>query len=688
VDPPAGRPLDTVDVERNLAMLDALFAEAPVGLGLFDTKLRYVRVNDVLRTIIGLPEGELVGRTVAEAVPGLGDAVITHMRQAFDTGEPVRDLEMWGRTPASEARRCLSLSYFRLHARDGAPLGLASVVVDVTAPRLAQRAAVAATERLALLSRAGQLLGSSLDTRQTLAALADLTVPAFADHCIVDLVEPAERDADAAARPPVFRRVALVHAADVPPGGDAWRGTDVSLTYPEVHPVVQVVRSAAGLLASEIAPEQIDVSAPTQESAAFGHAAGLRSAIVVPLTAHGTVLGALSFVTSVSNRRYEGADLEVATEIAGRAAVALDNAQRYERERSVALTLQHSLLPQELTDTIGVTTESVYLPGATEATVGGDWFDVIPLPSGRTGVVIGDVMGRGVHAAAVMGQLRAALRSCAVLDLTPAVLLHHLDDLVQVLDAVQIVTCVYGVYDPATATMTLANAGHVPPLLLDDGDCRLVAASTGPPLGTGRPDYLEHSVTMLAGSALVLYTDGLVERRGSDIDVGIQRLCEALGTAPPGAGLCERALDMLGGDGEHDDDIAMLVVRPVPCDERATGVEAVLEPSPSAPREARRSTAATLAGWGVDDRVEAATLLVSELVTNAVRHARSEIRLRLRLIGQRLVVEVADRDSRMPRTERLLVDAESGRGLRLVSSMALRWGVRPTPTGKVIWLEL
>jgi PAS domain S-box-containing protein len=664
---------------RELSMLTALFEGATVGLGLFDTKLRYVRVNDVLRRIIGLSDDELLGRTIAEALPGFGETVMPHMRRVLETGEPAADVELWGRTRTYEQGRLFSCSYFRLHGDDGAPLGIASVVIDITTRREAEQAVAAATARLTLLSRAGQLLGSTLDSDKTLEALAELTVPTFADHCIVDMVEPGG----------MYRRIALVHADNVPPGHEAWRGTSGLLSYPDEHPVSQVVRTRTGVLVRDIDDEHLARTSPTPDSAAYGRTVGLRSTVVVPLLARGTALGAISFATSVSGRHYDEHDLELAMEVAGRTAAALDNAKRYEREREVALALQRSLLPQRLPDTGGLATESVYLPGASEATVGGDWFDVVPLAGGRTGVVIGDVMGRGVHAAAVMGQLRAAVRSCAALDLTPAALLHHLDDLVQALDSVQIVTCVYGVYDPA-GTMTIANAGHLPPLLLEEGACRALDLETGPPLGVGLPDYVEHTVPIGPGAALVLYTDGLVERRSTDLLTGIEQLCAALEAAPADASLCDSALRAMSGGKGLDDDVAVLVVRPRVLDERTTGSELRLRLSVSAPREARRTAEETLRRWQVEPEefLQSVLLVVSELVTNAVRHARTDITVRLRYVDDRVVVEVADHDSRLPRVAVETDDRESGRGLRMVAALARRWGIRPARHGKVVWVEM
>jgi PAS domain S-box-containing protein len=676
-DAPVVIELDTEAAARDQAMLDAVFAGSPVGVGLFDTNLRYVRVNPILREIIGLPEHLLIGRTIAEAMPGFGDSVICHMRRALETGEPARDLELWGRTPASDAVRCFGATYFRLQDGAGATIGLASVVIDITDRKRAQGVADAATERLTLLSRAGRLLGSSLDAELTLAALADLTVPAFADHCVVDLALPGG----------AFRRTALVHAPGVPPGGGAWRGARGTLTYPAAHPVARVARTGEPMLVSDIDDALIDRAAPTADSAAWGHAIGLVSAIVVPLVVGGAVLGTLSFATSVSGRRYEVADLDLALDLAARTAVALDNAERYQQEHNVAVTLQRSLLPQRLADAPGLRTESAYLPGATEATVGGDWFDVIPLADGRTAIVIGDVMGRGVRAAAVMGQLRAVVRSCATLGLAPGALLGHLDELVQALDADQIVTCVYGVYDPATSTVRLANAGHLRPLLLADGACVDVDVAPGAPLGTGIDDYVEHELALAPDAALVLYTDGLVERRDAHIDDGIDAVRAGLRDIAPDRSVCAAALTAAGVDTQKDD-IAILVIRPSPDDPRAAGMEVTFGASAGAARAAREAVAAALTTWAAADRVDAATLVTSELVTNAIHHARTPVTVRLRVDGDRVRLEVLDGDPRLPAEPVAGAGEEAGRGLRLVSAIATSWGAYPTRHGKVVWAEL
>ncbi len=415
----------------------------------------------------------------------------------------------------------------------------------------------------------------------------------------------------------------------------------------------------------------------------------MRSLLVLPLSSRGVLTGIVSFAVSVSGRVYDEADLSVAKEIAGRFSVALDNAHAYEAQQLVALTLQRSMLPRQLTPSEGLEPESVYLPGAGDNEVGGDWFDLIPLSTGRTGIVIGDVMGRGIHAAAVMGQLRAATRAFAVLDLRPADLLGHLDELVVALDTVQIVTCVYGVFDPSTATLTLANAGHLPPLLLQDGVAQRLELDTGTPLGVGATRFRQHDVPLRPGDGVVLYTDGLVETRGSDLDEGIERLRAALTLSAPVGATCAAALRALLDDesAEYDDDVAMLVLRATVAERQPLVV--VLPARTEAPRLARDAARTAVLGWGLSAEVgDTVALIVSELVTNAVLHTGSSPTLRLRPSAEAVYVEVADDYSRQPRMRDPEDDEDGGRGLHLIDALSRRWNVRTTSTGKVVWAEI
>jgi PAS domain S-box-containing protein len=676
-----------LDVQRALALLEALFADAAVGIGMFDEDCRYLRVNPVLQRLIGLPATQLYGRTPSALMPGFGDAVETVLRRVAKTGVPLRNVELRGRTPADpDLDRAYVCSYFPLLAPDGSLIGLASIVRDVSGQQQSAIDLESAHERLTLLSLVGGVIGSSLSTRDTLAALAALTVPRFADHCVVDLVDLEGEQRG------LLRRMALVHADEVSEAGQiAWRGNTGLVTYPPDHPVTRVLASGRALLIRDVPTELPDNDPPDSAAAKFSRDVGVRSLLVLPLSSHGVLTGVASFAVSISGRTYDEPDLAVAREIAGRFSVALDNAHSYEAQQLVALTLQRSMLPQTLPVVEGLEPESVYLPGAGDTEVGGDWFDLIPLSTGRTGIVIGDVMGRGIHAAAVMGQLRAATRAFAVLDLAPADVLHHLDELVVALDAVQIVTCVYAVFDPSVATLTVANAGHLPPLLLRAGVAERLDLDTGTPLGIGDVRFVQRDVTLSPGDALVLYTDGLVEARGSDLDVGIERLRAALTANAPVGGTCAAALRALMDDEtvEYDDDVAMLVLRATA---PAPGREPLVVTLPAraeAPRLGRDAARTAVNRWGLSpDVADTVALIVSELVTNAVLHTGSAPTLRLRTAAETIYVEVSDDDSRPPRMRDPGDDDDGGRGLHLIEALSRRWNVRNTTAGKVVWAEI
>ncbi|KAB8161702.1 SpoIIE family protein phosphatase [Streptomyces sp. 3MP-14] len=365
------------------------------------------------------------------------------------------------------------------------------------------------------------------------------------------------------------------------------------------------------------------------------------------------------------------------------------------QQRAAAVTLQHSLLPQKLEQPDDLRVAAVYQPGGLDAAVGGDWYDVITLGAGRTAVVIGDVMGRGVRAAAVMGQLRTAVRAYAKLDLPPHEVLGLLDGLAADIDASQIATCVYAVYDPNEASLTYASAGHLPVLIRDpDGTVHRATDPTGPPLGTGGWIHASGTIPFHPGAQAVLYTDGLVERRDADIDVGLDALERALSGAGDSPGIiCHRLLRALGIDEDHDDDVAILVLT---CPERH-GEEAdlfrgaaldLLGGVEAAPR-ARAFADGVLASWRFPEELrEWGVLATSELVANSLKHGRAPMRLRLRRTDRRLIVEVTDGDEHLPRRQQVEPADEAGRGIALVATIAAEWGARRLPEGgKAVWAE-
>ncbi|MGK5631662.1 ATP-binding SpoIIE family protein phosphatase [Streptomyces sp. URMC 123] len=365
------------------------------------------------------------------------------------------------------------------------------------------------------------------------------------------------------------------------------------------------------------------------------------------------------------------------------------------RQREAAVTLQRSLLPQELEQPDDLRVAATYQPGGTDAAVGGDWYDVITLGAGRTALVIGDVMGRGVRAAAVMGQLRTAVRAYARLDLPPHEVLQLLDGLAAEIDATQIATCVYAVHDPNEGRLVYASAGHLPVIVRDvDGTVHRVGEPTGPPLGTGAWLHASGSVPLGPGATAVLYTDGLVERRGEDIDDGVAALEQALaGASGTPQVMCDRLLRALGVTADHDDDVALLVLQ----HPARTGHDAelfhnaaleLLGGVEAAPR-ARAFASGVLASWRFPAELrELGVLAASELVANSLQHGTPPMRLRLRRTDRRLIIEVTDGDEQLPRRRRAEPADEAGRGISIVAAIASSWGSRRTPGGgKAVWCE-
>ncbi|AXG78734.1 ATP-binding SpoIIE family protein phosphatase [Streptomyces paludis] len=365
------------------------------------------------------------------------------------------------------------------------------------------------------------------------------------------------------------------------------------------------------------------------------------------------------------------------------------------RHRRTVVTLQRSLLPQELEQPDDLRVAATYRPGGEDAAVGGDWYDVITLGAGRTALVIGDVMGRGVRAAAVMGQLRTAVRAYARLDLPPHEVLQLLDGLAAEIDASQIATCVYAVHDPNEGLLEYASAGHLPLLVrLQDGSVTRAEDPTGPPLGTGGWQHTSAAIALPPGSTAVLYTDGLVERRGEDIDEGVARLERALsGAQGTPQVVCDRLIRSLGVTDDHDDDVAVLVLQ----HPARTGADAelfhnaaldLLGGIEAAPR-ARAFATGVLASWRFPVELrDLGVLATSELVANSLQHGTPPMRLRLRRTDRRLIIEVTDGDDHLPRRRRAEPADEAGRGISIVATIASSWGSRRTPGGgKAVWCE-
>ncbi|MFF0507508.1 SpoIIE family protein phosphatase [Streptomyces fimicarius] len=396
-----------------------------------------------------------------------------------------------------------------------------------------------------------------------------------------------------------------------------------------------------------------------------------------------------------ADAKKEGGVLVYAADVTDHAEAAERLRTSERRHRETAVTLQRSLLPQELEQPDDLRIAATYQPGGTDAAVGGDWYDVITLGAGRTALVIGDVMGRGVRAAAVMGQLRTAVRAYARLDLPPHEVIQLLDILAAEIDASQIATCVYAVHDPNEGQLVYASAGHLPILVCDeDGTVHRAADPTGPPLGTGGWVHTSGTIALPPGSTAVLYTDGLVERRSEDIDEGVASLARALSGAKGSPQVvCDRLIRSLGVTAEHDDDVAVLVVQ----HPARTGPNAelfhnaaleLLGGIEAAPR-ARAFATGVLTSWRFPVELrDLGVLATSELVANSLQHGTPPMRLGLRRTDRRLIIEVTDGDDHLPRRRQAEPADEAGRGISIIASIATSWGSRRTPGGgKAVWCE-
>ncbi|MFD0691788.1 SpoIIE family protein phosphatase [Actinomadura fibrosa] len=547
---------------------------------------------------------------------------------------------------------------------------------------------MAVREPLSFLGEAGQQIGSSLDHLQAARTLAEVLVPRLADLAAVELLEGVVADS----APPaavvdattLMRRVAVVHN-DEPGSWEDVVPEDEKLSLSERTPFVQAMRTGRTVHIPRVTAEraeQLSASCGRDLRALF---AG-RALLVVPLIARGRVLGTFKLLRKPDRPGFDGLDLAMIDELGRRAALCIDNGRLYRREVQVAQELQRSMLPDDPPEVAGARVRYRYRPAGQAAQVGGDWFDAIPLPGCRLGIVVGDVMGHGLTSAAIMGQLRTAVRTLAAEDMRPDRLLRQLDGLARRLGEGYLATCLYAVYDPIARTCHFANAGHVPPVLIaPDGDSRVLTVPAGVPIGVGGEPFETTELAVEDGAQLVLCTDGLLERRDRDIDQGLEEMRVRLaGVSRPLDGTCDALLDGLGSSPPADD-VAIVVVGldGIPAGDVASWE---LDPEPSMVPEARAEVAARLADWGLDGVTDTVELLVSELVTNALVHGAGLIGLRL-IRGDTLLGEVYDDGQELPHLRHAEATDESGRGLQLVSHLAERWGTHRTEHGKVVWFE-
>jgi len=574
-----------------------------------------------------------------------------------------------------------------------APLGTAHAALEAISQFQEHAATVAMMRRVQLLTDANTMIGSTLDIAATAGELMEVAVPRFADSASVTVLESVAEDFElpdrTAAAGTVLRRLA---AAPFRRDGAEAFPVGVTVSYQPGTPLAQALatgRSRTLQAVDEALAERIC------QGLGEGAAAAVvgRSMLIVPLVARGAVLGLVVFVRDASRRPFSPGEAVLGEELAARAALCIDNARLYSHERQTALMLQRALLPDDFGYHAGIDIAHRYLPASDLTGVGGDWYDVIGLGGGRVALVVGDVMGHGVRAAAVMGQLRTATRTLAALDLQPAEVLHHLDELMEHLGGslatTHFATCVVAVYDPTEQTVRIARAGHIPPLVVwPDGLTEQLEVPAGVPLGVGGHTFESRDFPIPDGSLLILCTDGLVESRapGRDIDDGLRDLAD--GVKDPTMGLEAIADGLIAGlRGDRTlDDAALLVarVRGIPTSSTA---EWTVAPEPPAVAASRRTVRATLGGWGLGRLGETAELLTSELVTNALLYTEGPISVRL-LRDRTLLCEVYDGSETVPRLRIAADDDDGGRGLHLVKELSNRWGTRRTTTGKTVWFEL
>ncbi|MFC9848783.1 SpoIIE family protein phosphatase [Streptomyces sp. NPDC060223] len=558
-------------------------------------------------------------------------------------------------------------------------------------------------DRLRFVGAATRRIARGIDLDEIVMGLCRATVPTFSDEILVYLRDPLPVGDERPTGPLVLRlrrtdRIPSEREAEtvLPP---AFQPEPVEL--PPVSAELCEVRPGGALAEVLRGVRPVFADAPAARAALpelLGDELSVpcgQRAILAPLRGRRRVIGAALFLRRPERLAFETDDLLVAAQLATHTALGIDKAVLYGREAYIADELQRTMLPETLPRPTGVRLASRYLPAAETARVGGDWYDAIPLPGSRVALVVGDVMGHSMTSAAIMGQLRTTAQTLAGLDLPPQEVLHHLDEQAQRLGTDRMATCLYAVYDPVSHRITIANAGHPPPVLLHlGGRAEVLRVPPGAPIGVGGVDFEAVELDAPAGATLLLYTDGLVESRLRDVWTGIEQLRERLAATaaltgpdhpPPLEALCDDVLDMLG-PGDRDDDIALLAAR---FDGIAPSDVAYwyLEPEDAAPGRARKLARRALARWGMEEMTDSVELLVSEVVTNAVRYASRPVTLRL-LRTDVLRCEVGDDVPQLPRLRQARATDEGGRGLILVNKLARRWGATRLSTGKVVWFEL
>ncbi|MEV6613402.1 SpoIIE family protein phosphatase [Streptomyces sp. NPDC051051] len=656
---------------------DTVLHSVREGVLIVDGEGRLLLANDEARRLLELPP-DAEGQRVS-AMPTLEPEMMSLLSSGREANDEVH----------LAGPRLLVVNQ-RLTDYGGGPKGTVVTLRDSTELRAVSGRAEITGERLKLLYDAGLGIGTTLDVVRTADELARIAVPRFADFVTVDLADAVLHGEEPATTAKGMRRVAVCGIRDDHPLYEKGRLIDFLPSTPQARgygtgrsELVADLSTATGWHLQD--PER------TEQIVDYG----IHSLIAAPIQARGVVLGTVNFWRSEEHDPFDREELSLAEELVARAAVSIDNARRYTREHALAVTLQRSLLPRGLPEQSALDVGYRYLPA--QSGVSGDWFDVIPLPGSRVALVVGDVVGHGLHAAATMGRLRTAVHNFSTLDLPPDELLSHLDDLVGRIDqdeactdspaAVVGATCLYAIYDPTTRRCTMARAGHLAPALVrPDGNVTFLDLPPGPPLGLGGMPFQAAELDIAEGSQLVLYTDGLIEDRTRDLDEGMELLRKALAGQPERAPeeSCQAVLGSLLPE-RPKDDVALLIART-----RALPPERIAEwdvpPDPAAVAGVRAAATDKLDEWGLSELGFSTELVLSELVTNAVRYGCEPIHLRL-IHDRTLICEVADGSSTSPHLRYAATTDEGGRGLFLVSQLTERWGTRYTAQGKVIWAE-
>jgi len=715
-----GRPLGhAVTLQRwgrRPVIADRAFEQCPFALGVYDPGLRFLWINASSGRVIAHSEEQVLGKKYREVFPEFDRSLFPErddkpytdkVSEVARTGVPARLITVF-QPQGSNYANAWATSIWPVRDAKGQVRAVANWGFDMSAEYWAR-------QRLLLLNKASGDIGRTLDVIGTAQELATTSVPGFVDLVSVDLFDEVLRGEEppsvAAFTPGETIRLSRAAQYSVKEGAD--RAPEP--TTPVTHHLPDSV--AARCMVTGRSTVQLAAEPDQGGEWAFGPgiaadpahwppgnplideslaADGVTGRITVPLRARGALLGVVAFERSDRPESFTADDLILAEELTAKAAVAIDNARRYSRERTTALTLQRSLLPQRLPSQEAIEVASRYLPAGTGAEVGGDWFDVIPLSGARVALVVGDVVGHGLHASASMGRLRTAVRTLADVDLPPDELLTHLDDLVIHLSSdVQSAghfqpagefgaTCLYAVYDPVSRRCTLASAGHPLPLIISpDGTSTPVSVQPGPPLGIGGLPFESVEVELPEGSLVALYTDGVMENREMDVD---QRTAELLRVLKePGASLeslCDTVMDAMLPE-DRSDDAALLLARTQALDPQHVA-DWDVEPDPAQVPRARKFVLDQLDAWGLEEAAFVTELVVSELVTNAIRYGEPPIKLRL-IRHTSLICEVSDASDTAPHLRRARAFDEGGRGLLLVAQLTQGWGTRQTTNGKTIW---